>query len=110
MIALIRSDQDEYVQKVINELDSQRFRLIRISALYNGVLKATVADRTGGRMAKAKKSSNRSVLQIRRRDLLYDGVVTCRNCILVRITLKYVQCSKFCFKTRAICSLWGITS
>ena len=49
------SDQEENVQKAINDLDSKRFRSIRQSALYNGVPRATVAHRIGGRKAKAKK-------------------------------------------------------
>ena len=49
------SDQEENVQKAINDLDSKRFRSIQQSALYNRVPRATVAHRIGGRKAKARK-------------------------------------------------------
>jgi hypothetical protein len=49
------SDQEENVQRAINDLDSKRFRSIRQSELYNRVPRATVAHRIGGRKARAQK-------------------------------------------------------
>ena len=48
------SDQEQKVQKAVDDVEFKRFRSIRQSAMYNGVSPTTVAYRVGGRKAKSQ--------------------------------------------------------